>query len=140
MPGGPAGRAGTLGGSGLAVFRNTIHPKEAVELVRFLIHAQTDPSEKSTPDNLPAQPEVYDLASVLGPQSNSEKSSQHKSGLVSRPSNVTGSAYEKVARAYFTAVHAVLTGQKGAPEAAAELEKQLIAITGFTTGPPKTEE
>jgi len=140
MPGGPGGRAGTLGGSGLAVFRNTIHPKEAVELVRFLIHAQTDPSEKSTPDNLPAQPEVYDLASVLGPQSNSEKSSQHKSGLVSRPSNVTGSAYEKVARAYFTAVHAVLTGQTGAPEAAAELEKQLIAITGFTTGPPKTAE
>jgi len=36
-------------------------------------------------------------------------------------------------------VHSVLTGQKEAPEAAAELEKQLIEITGFSAGPPKIE-
>ena len=43
-----------------------------------------------------------------------------------------------VAKAYIAAVHSVLTGQSGAPEAAAELERQLIKITGFGTGPPKT--
>jgi len=34
-------------------------------------------------------------------------------------------------------VHSVLTGERRAPEAAADLEKQLIKITGFNTGPPR---
>jgi hypothetical protein len=37
-----------------------------------------------------------------------------------------------------TAVHAVLTGEKKAPEAAAVLEKRLVEITGFKIGPPST--
>jgi trehalose/maltose transport system substrate-binding protein len=61
-------------------------------------------------------------------------------GVVSRPSSVAGRTYEQVTRAYFGAVHAVLTGQKEAPEAAAELEKQLIKITGYSAGPPKKAE
>jgi hypothetical protein len=44
-----------------------------------------------------------------------------------------------VTRAYISAVHSVLTGEKGAPEVAAALEKELVAITGFRTGPPKAE-
>jgi hypothetical protein len=44
-----------------------------------------------------------------------------------------------VTRAYISAVHAVLAGQKAAPEVAAALEKELVAITGFRTGPPKAE-
>jgi trehalose/maltose transport system substrate-binding protein len=55
---------------------------------------------------------------------------------------VTGRAYEQVAWAYIGAVHSVLIGQRGASEAAAELEleKQLIKMMGFTTGPPKTAD
>jgi hypothetical protein len=34
------------------------------------------------------------------------------------------------------AVHSVLTGEKRALEAAATLEKELVRITGFKTGPP----
>jgi hypothetical protein len=34
-------------------------------------------------------------------------------------------------------VHSVLAGERSAPTAAAALEKQLVAITGFKTGPPK---
>ena len=40
IPGGSAGWAGTLGGSGLAVSEHSSHPKEAIELVRFLIRTQ----------------------------------------------------------------------------------------------------
>jgi len=58
--------------------------------------------------------------------------------VVSRPSNVTGHTYEHVTEAYIQAVHSVLTGERSAPVAAAALEKQLVAITGFKTGPPKT--
>jgi trehalose/maltose transport system substrate-binding protein len=69
---------------------------------------------------------------------NSEKSDRRKSGVIARPSTVAGSTYEQVTRAYFGAVHSVLKGDRGAAEAAAELEKQLVKITGFKAGPPKT--
>src|SRR6266403_1396475 len=36
LPGGKAGRVGTLGGAGLGVSRFSAHPREAVELVRYL--------------------------------------------------------------------------------------------------------
>jgi trehalose/maltose transport system substrate-binding protein len=59
--------------------------------------------------------------------------------VVSRPSNVAGKNYEDVSEAYIQAVHSVLTRQQSAPEAAAALEKELIRITGFKTGPPSRE-
>jgi len=62
---------------------------------------------------------------------------QSTSEIVLRPSSVAGQGYEQVSRAYIGTVHSVLTGKKGAPQAAAELEKQLIAMTGFRAGPPK---
>jgi trehalose/maltose transport system substrate-binding protein len=140
MPGGPGGRVGTLGGTGLAVSVQSAHPHEAVELVRFLIRRELQSQEESARAQPPSQPEVYDLPSVLGSDGHSDTPNEPKSGVVSRPSNVAASEYEKVTRAYIAAVHAVLTGQKRAPEAAAELEKQLIKITGFRTGPPKTAD
>lgn len=60
--------------------------------------------------------------------------------MVSRPSNVAGLAYENVTKAYIEALHSVLLRKTSAPEAAAALEKQLVAITGFKTGQPKKEE
>jgi trehalose/maltose transport system substrate-binding protein len=56
--------------------------------------------------------------------------------LVIRPSTETGSQYEQIARAYIDAVHSALTGEQSAPHAAAALEKKLVEITGFKTGPP----
>jgi trehalose/maltose transport system substrate-binding protein len=142
VPGGPGGRAGTLGGSGMAISRHSVHPQEAIELVRFLTRAEIQASEQeqSGSANLPAQPKVYDLPSISDPMDHFDRSGQRRSGVVSRPSSVLGAKYEEVTRAYFGVVHAVLTGQKGAPEAAAELEKQLIKITGFRTGPPKAAD
>src|SRR5215469_5657061 len=138
IPGGPGGSAGVLGVSGLAVSRHSAHPKEAIELVRFLIRAkiQSSNKEESASDN---QPEIYNLPWVSDPQDHSRKSIQDRSGIVNRTSFEAGSRYEQVSGAYLSSVHAVLTGEKGAPEAAAELEKQLITLTGFRTGPPKTD-
>jgi trehalose/maltose transport system substrate-binding protein len=56
--------------------------------------------------------------------------------MVLRPSNVTGKKYQEVTDAYIQAVHSVLTGQKGASEAAAALENELVRTTGFKKGPP----
>jgi trehalose/maltose transport system substrate-binding protein len=56
--------------------------------------------------------------------------------LVLRPSTVAGKNYQDVSEAYIRAVHSVLTGENDAREAAAALEKELVRITGFNTGPP----
>jgi hypothetical protein len=61
-------------------------------------------------------------------------------GLVSRPSTVAGYSYEDVSDAYAKAVHSVLIGERGASVAAASLEKQLVARTGFRVGAPKTDK
>jgi sugar (pentulose or hexulose) kinase len=56
--------------------------------------------------------------------------------VIARPAVITGNKYEEVARAYIQAVHSVLTRERNATEAAADLEKKLIRITGFKAGPP----
>jgi trehalose/maltose transport system substrate-binding protein len=135
LPGGPGGSGGILGGSGLAVSRHSAHPQEAVKLVHFLIRAQIESIEKrNASDN---QPEFYKVPAVSDAYRHSEKAIKDGSPVVHRPSIETGSQYMNVSKAYLDEVHSVLTGEKGAPQAAAELEKQLIKITGFRTGPPK---
>jgi trehalose/maltose transport system substrate-binding protein len=136
LPGGPGGSAGTLGGAGLAVSRYSDHPREAVKLVQFLVHQQIQSIEKRR-DASGNRPEFYNPAPVPAAGSDSEKGIQSASGAVNRPSIETGGQYHQVSLAYVRAVRSVLTGEKGAPEAAAELENQLIQITGFRPGPPK---
>jgi trehalose/maltose transport system substrate-binding protein len=137
LPGGKAGRAGTLGGAGLAVSRFSAHPREAVELVRYLSRRDVQVKRSSVLSVPPTLPELYNLPEVLEPNPRFALLSQAlRTGIVSRPSTVTGKKYEVVTGAYIQAVHSVLTGEKSAPEAAADLEKELIRITGFKKGPP----
>ena len=136
MPGGPAGFGGTLGGSGLAISRHTPHPKEAMEFVRFLIRTQIESNGKYDPDNLSEQSETVDLPLILV-HYDSERSIQRDSHLIRRPSSEAGTAYEQVTKAYIAAVHAVLAGERPAPQAAADLERKLVQITSFRIGLPK---
>ena len=137
MPGGRGGRVGTLGGFGLAVSRYSAHPREAVALIRFLIAQELNSKGDTSRPQAVAESQLYDLPHILQAYVSSAQLSRQSSRLVSRPSNVTGHGYENVTKAYIQAVHSVLTGQRRAPEAAAELEKQLIQITGFRPGPPE---
>ena len=135
MPAGPGGSAGTLGGSGLAVSQHSAHRKEAIEFVRFMVRAQIQSNEKR--EGAPhGRSEIYNLPLALDVRSDSQKPTQLWIDFVRRPSVEAGVRYKQVSAAYAAAVHSVLTGQKGAAQAAAELERQLIQITGFRTGPP----
>jgi ABC-type glycerol-3-phosphate transport system substrate-binding protein len=58
-------------------------------------------------------------------------------GLVARPAATAGKAYGEVSQAYFTAVHAILTGGKTPEQALAEAEARIVAATGFKPGPPR---
>jgi trehalose/maltose transport system substrate-binding protein len=136
LPGGTAGRASTLGGNGLAISRTSAHPREALELIRFLLRGDahlTSGDEHSVP---PENVEFYELPAMLDPYPQLAKAKQHGAGLVARPSIVAGEKYEQVSRAYIGAVRSVLTGEKIPSLAAADLEKRLVEITGFSPGPP----
>src|SRR5712692_7339037 len=137
LPGGKAGRVGTLGGWGLAVSRFSAHPHEALELVRYLSRRDVQVKRSRVLSQPPTLPELYKLPEVLEPNPRFALLSQaFRTGMVSRPSDVTGKKYQDVTDAYIQAVHSVLTGEKGAPEAAAALEDELVRLTGFKTGPP----
>jgi trehalose/maltose transport system substrate-binding protein len=137
VPGGRAVRVGILGGFGLGISRSSAHPDQAVELVRFLVRRETQLETVRSHSEPPKGLELYELPAILKAYSHFDIG-QHQRGsrVASRPSSVTGRKYEDVARAYIRAVHSVLTGKAGAPEAAAGLEKELVGITGFKTGPP----
>jgi trehalose/maltose transport system substrate-binding protein len=132
IPAGPMGSAGTLGGSGLAISQYSAHRKEAVELVRFLIRAQIHSNSEET--SVASQPDIDpSSASVENHIPDRIRNTIH---LATRPSGEIGAHYEEATRAYINAVHSVLAREKPAPVAAADLEKELIRITGFKPGPP----
>ncbi len=142
MPGGVAGSVGTLGGTGTAVSVHSAHRQEAIGLLRYQLRAKMQASETegaSGDSDDAVQAEFSDPPSLAEPYVSATGSKQRAS-IVARPSTAAGNTYKQVSRAYLDAVHSVLTGQRGAPEAAADLEKQLIEITGFRTAPPKTAD
>ena len=140
VPGGWAGRAGTLGGNGLAVSRASPHPREALELVRFLRRRDIRLRRALEHSEPPKELELYELPAILDPYPILANSRLHGGGVVARPSIVAGQRYEDVTRAYIRAVHSVLTGEKIPSVAAADLEKELLEITGFRKGPPPTRD
>jgi trehalose/maltose transport system substrate-binding protein len=137
LPGGKAGRVGTLGGWGLGVSRFSAHPREALDLVRYLTRRDVQVKRSRVLSQPPTLPELYNLPEVLEPNPRFDLLSRaFRNGIVSRPSDVTGKKYQEVTDAYIQAVHSVLTGEKSAPEAAAALENELVRTTGFKKGPP----
>jgi len=139
-PGGKASRVGTLGGAGLAVSRFSAHPREALELVRYLSRGDVQAKRSHALSVPPTLPELYELPEVLEPNPRFALLSQaFRTGMVPRPSNVTGKKYQDVTDAYIQAVHSVLTGEKSAPAAAASLENELVGVTGFKKGPPRDQ-
>src|ERR1035438_8146753 len=140
LPGGKSSGVGTLGGWGLAVSRFSSHPREALELVRYLSRRDLQVKRARVLSAPPTLPELYNLPEVREPNPRFHLLSQAlRTGIVLRPSNVSGKKYQDVSEAYFQAVHSVLAGEKSASQAAAALENELVRITGFKKGPPLGE-
>jgi trehalose/maltose transport system substrate-binding protein len=133
VPAGSFASVGALGGSGLGISRYSLHPEEDADLIRFLLREQPGSIEEGVTPDLSTKAVAYDFTAPLGSHDNS--SGVVKAVVVSRPSSVAARSYEQVTNAYFRTVHSVLTGEKPASEAAAELETNLIQITGFNPGP-----
>ena len=132
LPNGRAGSAATLGGNGYGVSQYSLHPREAVMLVRFLCGRDEqrrrclNTAQPATIADLYNDPQVLAVNPYF-----STILDVYRKGVVLRPSTATGKTYPDVSRAYYEAVHSVLTGDKTAAKAAAGLQVQLVQITGL---------
>ena len=126
LPRGRAGFAATLGGNGYGVSRYSRHPREAAMLVRFLASPEEQASRKSTePPSIPA---LYKNADVLAAKPFLSRFLEVREGEALRPSAAAGKMYPQVSRAYFLAVHSVLSGEQSAAQAASDLQQQLVSM------------
>ena len=128
-------QASVLGGQSLAVSKYSEHPREAAELVRFLTSRDVQLKLWESDAVLPSVREFYDDPKYLAsrPEFNKMRALLTNTG-VARPSTVSGKRYADVSEAYFMAVHSVLAGETPPEKAMADLETELVRITGFKTG------
>jgi trehalose/maltose transport system substrate-binding protein len=138
LPKGAARRAATLGRYSFGVSRRSPHPREAAMFVRFLCRRDVQLKRALEFHVPPSIPDLYDEPRVVA--ANPHFAAIRETlidGVVARPSAAAGKAYPDVSRAYVAAVHAVLTGEKRAPEAAADLEDVLRRMTGLESSRQK---
>lgn len=135
IPGGKSAQAATLGGFGLGVSRSAAHPTEALQLVRFLLHREMEAEAALAHSTGLGQADRYEALAILKESPDSAEMGYAR-GKVSRPSATVGQAYADVNHAYIEAVHSVISGKSKAPQAASDLEKELIRMTGFKAAPP----
>jgi len=128
LPRGQAGFAATLGGNGYGVSRYSRHPREAAMLVRFLASPEEQARRCRKPSEPPTVPALYKNADVLGANPYVSRVLQVHEGVALRPSVPAGKMYPEVSRAYYEAVHAVLTQRQSAANAASDLQEQLVKM------------
>src|SRR5260370_7945405 len=77
---------GTLGGWGLAVSRFSAHPREALELVRYLTRRDVQVKRPRVLSQPPTLPQLYNLPEKLEPNPLFDLLIQpFRTGMVSRP-------------------------------------------------------
>jgi trehalose/maltose transport system substrate-binding protein len=137
-PSGGAGHASVLGGQSIAVSKYSAHPREAAELVRYLSSRDVQMWNWQRGSMLPVLSEFYQDPQYLAVRPGLERLKDIiTGGATTRPSTISGRHYADVSKAYYSAVHSVLAGEVTAEKAMADLEADLVKITGFKTGKPK---
>jgi len=126
LPTGAAATASVIGGDGYGVSRHSLHPREAAMLVRFLAGRDEQLRRSANVNEAPTIPELYADPAVLAANPQYPLVLKvFRAGAVLRPSRQAGIMYPDVSRAYFEAVHAVLSGKKLASKAASDLDGEL---------------
>ena len=129
LPRGGAGIAATIGGNGYAISRHSRHPEQAAMLVRFLCNRDEQLRRSRTVAQPPTIAQVYNDPEALAVNPYySLVLEVFSTGKASRPSTAARKLYPDVSRAYFEAVHEVLSGKKSASQAAADLENELTRM------------
>ena len=131
LPSGTAGMAATLGGSGFGVSRHSLHPREAAMLVRFLSSRGEQLRRCRNTADAPSISQLYDEPELLASNPEFPRVLEvFRKGVALRPSRAAGKVYPDVSRAYWEAVHEVLTRKKSATQAAEQLQDELERMLG----------
>ncbi len=137
IPGEGERQASVLGGQSLAISKYSRHPREAAQLIRYLTSQKVQLQLSKDEALLPAARVFYDdpLYSHNHPELEQLKSILTTGG-VERPSTISGKHYPEVSRAYYMAVHSALSGDASVEHAMANLQTELVRITGFKPAEP----
>ena len=128
----PAGGDGTstaaLGGWQLAVSRYSAHPEAAVDLALFLTGAAEQKRRAIAGAFNPTIPALYEDAEVLA--ANPFFGDLYETFLTAtpRPSSKAGTRYNELSFEFYSAVFSVLSGQRGAEDALADLQVRLETL------------
>ena len=95
-------------------------------LVRFLSGREEQVTRCRNTADAPSISQLYEEPEVLASNPDFPRVLEvFRKGIVLRPSRAAGRMYPEVSRAYWEAIHAVLTRQKSATQAAGELQVEL---------------
>jgi ABC-type glycerol-3-phosphate transport system substrate-binding protein len=95
-------------------------------LVRFLCRLEEQVRRSRTTTEAPSIAQLYEEPEVLTNNLHWPRVLEiFRKGIAFRPSRAAGKMYPDVSRAYWEAVHAVLTRKKSATQAAQELQVKL---------------
>jgi len=140
LPSGAARMAATLGGSGLGVSRYSLHPREAALLVRFLCSREEQVRRCRNTADAPSISQLYNEPEFVASNPQFLRVLEvFRKGIALRPSRAAGKMYPDVSRAYWEAVHAVLTRKKSAKQAADELQVELQQMLETPAVPANAE-
>jgi trehalose/maltose transport system substrate-binding protein len=120
----------TLGGWQLSVSKYSKHKKAAVELILYLTSQSVQKARAMEGSYLPTIKALYQDQEVLEkfPFFSELDLILENNTMVVRPSNVTDKPYDKVSRAFWNAVHSVLSGRANAGDSLKRLSKKLNAL------------
>jgi len=140
LPAGPGGSpAATLGGWQLAVSRYSANPEVAADVALFMASYEEQKIRAVEGSLNPTIMALYEDAEVLEAVPFFGSLYDVFINAVARPSTVSAPDYAAVSRAFYTAVHSVLTGTETAADAMAIAEADIQDITGLETGAPTAD-
>ena len=138
LPAGEEGQpAATLGGWQLGVSAYSENPEIAADVALYLASYEEQKIRAVEGSLNPTIEALYEDEDVLEAVPFFGELYDVFINAVPRPSTVTAPRYAEVSRAFYTAVHSVLTGQEDAETALAIAELDIEAITGLETGDPQ---
>ncbi|WP_211109663.1 ABC transporter substrate-binding protein [Azospirillum oleiclasticum] len=121
--------SGTLGGWNLAVSSHSRHVAEAVDLVRFMTGREEQKRRAIRWSYSPTIPALYEDPEVLSATPFLRDQLGTLLAAVARPAQRTGRQYTAVSAAFWSAVHATLSGQGDAGRNLGEVERTLERLS-----------
>ena len=132
LPGGSGGQRGTLGGVAIGVSRYAANRDLAILAIKSLTSEASQIRNAEITGTIPTRTTLSHRPDIMAHTPlHGQLGAEVLSGIVARPSLLAGTKYDAVSRAYFEAVHSVLTRRATAEDAMAHLETELVRITGF---------